>query len=147
MASSQRMTIDDFREAILRWGADVDRWPAAEREAASAISATREGRELVAAEAAFDALLSRPPSISDDRAQRAASAVLRALALEDQKARAPTFIEVLREWLLPLAGVAGSAAFGVALAIGSHQLPAGAEVTPFQLILDTTSMLGVIETR
>lgn len=147
MESSRRMTIDDLREALGHWGADLGRWPAAEREAALTIASTQEGRDLIAAEQEFDALLSQRPLVPTHRVQRASSNVLRALAVEHQKAQAPTLTEMLREWLLPLAGLAGSAAFGVALAIGGPQLPYGSEVTAFQLILDTTSMLGGIETR
>lgn len=144
------MTIEELRALASRWGGNIERWPAEVREAAHALARTPEGRDVLAQERNLDALLARRPDVSAVRSQRATLAVLHRLA--DQEAK-PTWraslASLLRDWLFPTASLACSTALGVALALGwgPPVRPAAPEVAAISLILDSTSMLGGIETR
>ena len=57
------MGMDEFRTLLDAWGADPARWPSDRRAAAEALAArSDEARQLLADEAAFDALLGAEPA-------------------------------------------------------------------------------------
>ncbi|MDX2203633.1 MAG: hypothetical protein NW223_12850 [Hyphomicrobiaceae bacterium] len=142
------MTVDELRTAASRWGADVDRWPPQLQAAARALALTPQGQQVLEQERRLDALLARRPVVSGARAQRATLGVLNRLAeAEARSTRRFALADLLRDWLVPTASLAGSAAIGISLALGLPQHAPAPEVTAFHLILDSTSMLGGIEIR
>jgi hypothetical protein len=144
------MTIEELGEMASRWGGDIERWPRDAQEAARALALTPEGRSVLAGERRLDALLARRPDVTAVRTQRATLAVLHRLADHQTKPSwQASLAQHLRDWLVPTASLACSTALGVALALGGPPLvrPVAPEVAAISLILDSTSMLGGIETR
>jgi hypothetical protein len=144
------MKIEELRDMAARWGGNIERWPADVQDAARAIARTPEGRGVLAQERRLDELLARRPAVPAVRVQRATRAVLHRLA--DQETQPPwqaSFERLLRGWLVPTASLACSTALGVALALSGPTIarPTASEVAAISLILDSTSMLGGIETR
>jgi hypothetical protein len=110
------MTLDDFKQHAEIWGGDLARWPAALQPAARSLAETPEARAVLAEAAAFDALLCRAGCpIAERRADDACFRVLSRIAAMTEAARAP-LADGLFRWLMPLGGMAVSAALGVAAA-------------------------------
>ncbi len=109
------MTPERFRELAEIWGGDIARWPKAERDPAWILARTDDGAAMLREHRAFDALLAGSPEVSSARVDRAALAVLGAIAVSE--ARPPWY----RRWLqpvslLPAGSLACSALLGVWLA-------------------------------
>ncbi|MCG6207287.1 hypothetical protein LPW26_21790 [Rhodopseudomonas sp. HC1] len=109
------MTPERFRELAEIWGGDIERWPKAEWPAAREIARTDAGSAILREQHPLDALLASAPDVSPARADRAALAVLGAIAASES--RPPWY----RRWLqpvslLPAGSLACSALLGIWLA-------------------------------
>lgn len=109
------MTPERFRELAEIWGGDIGRWPEVERPAAREIARTDAGAAILREHQSFDALLASAPEVSAARADRAALAVLGAIAARE--ARPPWYQRWLQPVsLLPAGSLACSALLGIWLA-------------------------------
>ncbi|MGY3032197.1 hypothetical protein ACVIIV_001367 [Bradyrhizobium sp. USDA 4354] len=111
------MTPDQFRQLAETWGGDVERWPAATREAARRFAASAEGAAVLDEQGRLDRLLAVAPEIETARADRSSLLVLQRLAAVPQQHRLAWYHRLLR-WpaLVPAASLACSAMVGVWLA-------------------------------
>jgi hypothetical protein len=111
------MTPDQFRRLAETWGGDVERWPAATREAARRLAASAEGAAVLDQQARLDRFLAVAPEIETERADRSSLLVLQRLAAMPQQHRPPWHRRLLR-WpaLVPAASLACSVMVGVWLA-------------------------------
>jgi hypothetical protein len=79
--TDQHSQLDRFRRGLETYGADLARWPEAERSAArSLMAASAEARALHQEEAALDRLLAKAPAVSASRHDRVADAIMAAIA-------------------------------------------------------------------
>ncbi|PSO20544.1 hypothetical protein [Bradyrhizobium sp. MOS003] len=109
------MTFDEFRRLAETWGGDVERWPAATRNAARPFAATLEGGRILAEQARLDRLFAAAPEIEAGRAERSSFLVLQRLANVQQ--RRPQWHRFLfPRGLVPAASLACSVLVGVWLA-------------------------------
>lgn len=111
------MTRDEFRRLAETWGGDVERWPAATREAARQLAASTEGAAVLDEQGRLDRLLAVAPEIETARAERSSLLVLQRLAAVPQQHR-PAWYHGLLRWpsLVPAASLACSAIVGVWMA-------------------------------
>jgi len=111
------MTPDQFRQLAETWGGDVERWPAATREAARRFAASAEGAAVLDEQGRLDRLLAAAPEIETARADRSSLLVLQRLAAVPQQDR-PAWYRRLLRWpaLVPAASLACSAIVGAWLA-------------------------------
>jgi len=110
------MTLDQFRRLAETWGGDVERWPAATRDAARQCAATLEGGRILAEQARLDHLFAAAPEIEAGRAERSSFLVLQRLAVVQQQRPQPWHGLLLPRGLLPAASLACSVLVGVWLA-------------------------------
>lgn len=111
------MTLDDFRRLAEIWGGDINRWPASQQVEAREFAATVDGAAILRDERQFDVLLSQTPQVGEDRAGRAAFAVMQRLAGERQRQRQPWYRALWQPGrLVPAASLACSAMLGLWLA-------------------------------
>lgn len=109
------MTLDRFRQLAETWGGDIERWPFAEQKAARELSGNAEATRILAEQLQFDSLFASAPEVSEDRAGRAAYAVLQRVARDAN--RRPWYQRLLQPArLLPAATIACSALLGFWLA-------------------------------
>ena len=109
------MTLDQFRQLAETWGGDIDRWPAALRDAARDTAASGDGERILDQQLRLDRLLSLAPEVSEQRAARVGFAVLQGIANADRDP--PWFRTLLRPaTFVPAASLACSAMVGLWLA-------------------------------
>lgn len=81
------MTMEEFRSLLDAWGADAARWPGDRRAGVEALLArSAEARDLLAREAAFDALLAGAPAAAPGDALLAGILAIPATARQERKA-------------------------------------------------------------
>jgi hypothetical protein len=82
------MTMEEFRSLLDAWGADAARWPGDRRAGAEALLArSAEARDLLAREAAFDALLAGAPAAAPGDALMNSILAIPATARQEKRGR------------------------------------------------------------
>lgn len=105
------MTNEEFRECLDRYGANLERWPAARREAGRAFADTSEGRRLLEAARTFDALLAETLEVSEPLGLKA-----RIVAHVNAEGRSADMLSWLfAPWWRPIALAAAPLAVGFTL--------------------------------
>jgi len=104
------MTLKEFDEALLKWGADLDRWPSIERSAARALLVTNEtARALLEEMRGFETELGAAMAVDFN----AGAVSARAQATINDRADQPGLLSFLPLWRMlglgSLAGVGGAA--------------------------------------
>ncbi|WP_372025034.1 hypothetical protein P7L70_26460 [Tistrella mobilis] len=141
------MTPDRFRRLLDAYGADIDRWPAPDRQAARTCLAHHPDLLVpMGRAAALDASIRRiAPAVSPDAVAAAIDAVNRRLEAPPANTRRPADHGVGRAphqavalgW--PLAALAGAAA--ILLAIGLRGLPGTADGTAMMTLLFDSDLI------
>jgi hypothetical protein len=142
------MTLDDFKQEAEIWGPDIARWPAVLQPAARALAGSPEAKAALAEAADFEARLRRAcGEIADRRADDVAFRVLSRIA-QGGGALRPLLGDVFLRWLMPIGGMAMSAALGVAAAHMTSQTAANhGGVVLVSQILDSGSFAADLAVR
>lgn len=139
------MTLEQFRQLAETWGGDIDRWPAAARNAAREVASGEEAARILEAQIRLDRLFSLAPEIDQNRAGRAGFAVLQRIANVERK---PSWLgrSLRAASLLPATSLVCSALVGLWLAGAlpyRHQPPDALSVVSMVFDSSTLSFGGL----
>lgn len=141
------MNLIEFRTLVDTWGGDIARWPMEKQAAAYKLADDPDAAALLTEAQRIDAFLARRPSVSSERALRAAHGV--ALRVAEMSTPKPRWWETIvpREWMVPATSLACSAVLGVSLALSLPYTISSDQPMVLAMILDSTSLFGGLEVR
>ncbi len=134
------MTLEQFTQLAETWGGDIDRWPAALRDAARELATGEQARRILDEQRRLDRLLSLAPVVDEGRAGHAGFAVMQRVAGVESKPR--WFRRGLRpSSLFPATSLVCSALVGLWLAgaLPYHREPSDA-LAVVSMVFDSSTL-------